>query len=135
MTNIKWEKVEGGLKTDRNWPAKGQELKVGDSIEGRYVEKSENVGPNSANVYILESGIELIGVWGGTVIDSRMDKVAVGKMVKIQYKGLEKGKSGKQYKNYEIYVGIDVAGDEGKAKGSFKKDEDLPEIQADELDF
>lgn len=127
MTNITWEKIEGS-KTDKSWPEKGQELKVGDSVEGRYVEKNSNVGPNQSNIYILERGNETIGVWGSTVIDGRMANVAIGKMVKIVYKGIQSSeKGGRKYKDFDVFQGIDVAGDEGKVRGvNLQDDPELP---------
>ena len=127
MTNTNWEKIESGSKTDGSWPAKGQELKIGDSIEGRYIEKNSNVGPNKSNIYILEDGGKTIGAWGSTVIDGRMANVAIGKMVKIVYKGIQNSeKGGRKYKDFDVFQGIDVAGDEGKARGYGEQDE--PEI-------
>src|SRR3990167_5432471 len=104
--NYNYEEVSGGSKTDRAWPAKNQVLKEGDFIEGLLVEKNANVGPNNSMMYVLEVGEEKVGVWGSAVIDTKMAKVAVGKMVKIEFKGMEEGKGGRTYKDFRVYQGI-----------------------------
>ena len=77
---IDWKKynVADSVMTDENFPAKDRELKVGDSVEGRYVAKSENVGRNKSNVYVVETEDgKKIGVWGSTVLDSKFQKIAI----------------------------------------------------------
>jgi len=110
----KYEEVGGGNSADRMWPEKGKTLKVGDSVEGRYVEKQSNIGPNKSNIYILEtSSGEKVGMWGSTVIDGRMEKIAVGKMVAIEYAGEEASpKTGRTYKAFKVGFGIETVGDE-----------------------
>lgn len=112
---INWDKynVADGTMTDGSWPEKGQELKAGDSIEGRYIAKNENVGTNKSNVYIIEvEGGKKIGVWGSTVLDSKFQNIGVGKMVAIEYVGEKKGKTGKTYKDFRVGQGRDYIGDE-----------------------
>lgn len=107
-----YQQVGGGLDVDSMWPAK--EKKPGDGVEGRYVEIAKDFGPNHSNVYVLEtSDGKRVGVWGSTVIDGRFEKIAIGKMVGIEYVGEERGKSGKTYQNYWVGAGIDTVGDEG----------------------
>ncbi|MDI6820953.1 MAG: hypothetical protein QMD65_02115 [Patescibacteria group bacterium] len=117
---MEYKKVLLGAKTDRTWNAE----KTNDYIEGRYIEKNENIGQNKSNMYVLEAGNEKVGVWGSTVIDSQMSRVAIGKMVKIIYLGQEKSdKTGRIYKNFEVWEGIDKAGDE------------VPEADIEDINF
>ena len=113
---INWnqfEEVGGGTMTDRTWPAKDNELKVGDCVEGRYVEKKDKIGKKkNSTMYVLEVGTEKVGVWGGTVLDTKFSKIAVGKMVAIEYLGRKESQLGNEYKDFKVGFGIVVVGDE-----------------------
>lgn len=110
MEDIKWEEVGGEINP--TWNGKDSQLKEGDTVQGRYVAKKTNIGRNKSNVYVLETDDKKIEVWGSTVIDARMDQVAVGKMVKIVYKGTKPSKNFSQpYKDYAVYHGVDYVGD------------------------
>jgi hypothetical protein len=97
------------LQTDRGWPDKDQQLAIGDSIEGVYLSRKDDVGLNKKKIYILRTAEgELVGVWGSTVLDARMEPVRPGQTVGIEYLGSKKPKSGG--KNYhDFYVGVDTA--------------------------
>jgi hypothetical protein len=119
MTNIDWDSYEqkggGGIEADRMWQKKGETMKPGDSIEGRYIKKETGVGDDKKNVYIIKTqGGEKVGVWGSTVIDSKFEDVAIGKMVALEYVGSvpSKNRPGKSYHDYKFGVGIDHVGDE-----------------------
>lgn len=94
-----WKKVEAG--TTPTWNEGNQP-----QVSGVYKEMKVNVGPNESNLYILkQDNGEDIAVWGSTVIDSRMRDIPLGNLVKIVSLGEEKSeKSGKTYKNYEVYT-------------------------------
>jgi hypothetical protein len=67
-------------------------------IVGFFVQTREDVGPNHSMLYDLadwKSG-ELIGVWGGTVLDDKMAKLGPqkGDLLLIQYLGDLVGKPG-----------------------------------------
>ena len=99
--------------TDGSWPEKGEELSVGDSIEGRYILKKENIGAHKSKVYVLEtSDGKKIGVWGSTVLDSKFEQIAIGKMVAVEYVGEKTGKTGSTYKDFKVGQGIVAVGDE-----------------------
>jgi len=69
--------------------------KEGETLEGLYINKESNVGPNKSNIYYFEKleDHESIQVWGTTILDQRMMPVKIGQQVLITYKGLgEKGK-------------------------------------------
>jgi len=108
MSKINWNEykiMEGGATTDRSFPEKGQELKEGDSVEGKLLEIKENVGPNKSNVYVLETPEgEKVGIWGSTVIDGRLNGVKAGQEIAIEYLGMEEGKNGREYKDFKIGV-------------------------------
>jgi hypothetical protein len=129
MDKSKFQEVSGGLDVDRVWPAKDVPLKEGDAIEGRYVSKKENVGPNKSNVYVLEVGDESVGVWGNTVLDTKFGEIAIGKMAGIEYLGQKQSKNGKGYKDFFVGTGIDTVGDEG---GQSAPKGDLPWYNGDD---
>jgi hypothetical protein len=106
MAKYNWEKIESGDMTPM-WNGKVNEkfvLSVNDEIIGKYLETKENVGPNKSKVYYLvaEDGSE-IGVWGGTVLDTRLKSIKAGEMVKIVYLGEKEGKTGRVYQNYDVF--------------------------------
>lgn len=114
---VDWGKyIEAGANvgSDVTWPAKGEKLNKGDSIEGRYIEKKTGIGDNNSTLYILEKedGTK-VGVWGGTVLDRKFAEVAKGKMVAIEYLGEKKSeKGGRTYRDFKVGFGIDFVGDE-----------------------
>ncbi len=113
IDKTKYQEVGAGLDVDRMWSSKDEPLKKGDSLEGRYVSKVENVGTRQSNVYVIDTGEEKVGVWGTTVIDGRFENIPVGKKVAIEYLGILKTKDGKgEYKGFYIGSGIDTVGDE-----------------------
>jgi len=70
----------------------------GDSLEGLYVNKESNIGPNASNIYYIErlDTHEVVQLWGTTVLDMRMIPVKIGQQVLITYKGLGQKGKGKQ---------------------------------------
>ena len=134
MDKSKYTEVGGGLDVDKMWSSKDEPLKKGQTIEGRYIEKKLGVGSRGSNVYVIETAEgEKIGVWGSTVIDGRFERIAIGKMVGIEYLGVQKTKDGKgEYNGFWIGVGIDIIGDEG---GKEAPDLDDDEILADQIPF
>lgn len=126
MDKTKYNEVGGGLEVDRMWFSKDEPLKKGDELEGRYVEKKTGVGPRNSNVYVIETSEgEKVGIWGSTVIDGRFETISIGKMVGIEYLGIQKTKDGKgEYKGFWVGQGVDVVGDEGgKQKPMVEEDE------------
>ena len=114
---IDWDKyqVAESMETDAMWPEKGKRLSVGDGIEGRYVAKKENIGKFKSNIYVLEVNGERVGVWGSTVLDSKFEQVAIGKMVAIEYTGERESKKGNgQYSDFKFGFGVDFPKDEAK---------------------
>lgn len=75
-----------------------------DPIIGNYIGFKTNIGPNASNMYNVRTDDgEITGVWGSTVLDSKMEQVPIGSRVKITYLGLEDNpKSGRSFKNYSV---------------------------------
>jgi|TARA_Y100000310_G_scaffold248870_1_gene254865 hypothetical protein len=67
-----------------------------DFIEGIVVNKQEDVGINNSKLYSIETQEGVKNVWGSAILDSRMNLVKLGDMVKITYKGLAEAKQGKK---------------------------------------
>jgi len=112
MDKEKYKEVGVVAATDKMWFDKENPVKVGQTIEGRYVAKNEGVGANKSNIYVLEVGEERVGVWGSTVLDTKFSQIAEGKMVGIEYLGEVTGKSNRAYKDFWVGQGIDAVGDE-----------------------
>ena len=72
-------------------------------IEGVLTGIQEDVGANHSMLYelTLESG-ETQNVWGSTTIDQRIRQADLGNFCSIKFVGMEKGKSGRTYKNIEV---------------------------------
>jgi len=80
-------------------------VKFGDSIEGKLISKEK--GNNFDNeVYKIQSGKETFVVFSTTVMQSQINEVPVGNMVKIVYredkKSTEKGKN--DTKLFDVYT-------------------------------
>jgi hypothetical protein len=86
---------EAGSSTDEMW----DKLKP---IEGLYVQKKENVGKNSSNIYVLEVGDKKVGVWGSTVIDSKMEQVPLSVIVRFESLGEATSKAGAKYNDFRV---------------------------------
>lgn len=75
---------------------------------GKLVKIEHKVGPNESTMYTIEKdGGEEVKVWGSTVLDDRFLGVPEGAYVKVNYEGLKKGKAGKSYHNYKVFVDED----------------------------
>lgn len=77
-------------------------------LEGKLVRIETNVGPNSSTLYTIKKDDDTeLKVWGSTVLDDRFLGVPAQTYVKVSYEGLVKGKNGKSYHNYKVYVDQD----------------------------
>lgn len=73
------------------------------SIEGTYVSKQSNVGINDSMKYNLKTKDGEIGVWGSTVLDSKMEQVQIGQEVRIEYLGKAQTKTGRgEYHDFKV---------------------------------
>lgn len=75
------------------------------SAGGLLVEIHSDVGANHSMVYdfVQEDG-EILRVWGATTIDGKLTSIHIGKFVVLKFKGMETGKSGRNYKDIEVGV-------------------------------
>lgn len=72
----------------------------GGSLEGEYIKKDTEVGQYDSNVYHIKTKDGVKKVFGSTVLDGRMDKVAIGTTVKIESLGKP---TGKNYYNFNVF--------------------------------
>jgi hypothetical protein len=70
--------------------------KKDDQITGVLTAIKTDIGQNASMMYMVEESQshETVGVWGSTILDSRMAGVKIGEEVKIVYKGLGDKKPG-----------------------------------------
>jgi hypothetical protein len=72
------------LTPTANWTTPGE------YVEGEFLGVQEDVGPNESRLYNfrMEDGA-IVSVWGGTVLDNRMDMMRppIGSIVKVVYVG------------------------------------------------
>jgi hypothetical protein len=74
-------------------------------IMGALVKIEHQVGPNESTLYTVKKDDgELVKIWGSTVLDDRFLGLPEGSYVKVSYEGLKKGKNGKSYHNYKVFV-------------------------------
>ena len=88
----KSSKSEWKENTGNFWKAENED----DEITGLLVDIQNEVGVNKSTIYTIqekESG-EHVGVWGSTILDSRMKGISMGMEVRIVYKGLGDAKPG-----------------------------------------
>jgi len=76
---------------------------IGESIQGIYIEKEEDVGKYRSNLYTLRTDKGEVKVWGSTVLDDLMKKVPFGHEVQIIFQGTQPSKKGKNpWKDYKV---------------------------------
>lgn len=105
---MSWTKVSGGENSiSVRWKKEGDDAKstyFGESIQGVYEMKKENVGVKDGTIYSVrhpEHG--LLSVWGGlTALDNAMAKVPFNSEVLIEHKGLQKTKNGTEFRAFEV---------------------------------
>jgi hypothetical protein len=91
-----------------------------DYLDGYYSGRKDNVGEHGSSVFTFtdkETG-EDTDVWGDTVLTSEMDKIRLGKYVRIQWHGKKLKKSfanaktmtaTNSFHNWEVFVDDEVA--------------------------
>jgi hypothetical protein len=77
---------------------------IGESLQGKYLDKEENVGQYKSNLYTIRTDKgEEIKCWGSTVLDNLMEKVPLSSEVNITFKGKNPSKTGKNpWKDYKV---------------------------------
>lgn len=93
-----WDKVEERKQgSDETWDGS-------DVLIGTLKSVQENVGPNGSMMYNVEKDDgTLVGVWGSSVIDSKLDGVEKGSRVRIEFLGKQDNpRTGRSYKDYSV---------------------------------
>lgn len=76
---------------------------MGESIQGRYIDKEESVGQFKSNLYTVKTPDGEFKFWGSMVLDNLMEKVPLSCEVKIIYQGKKPSKKGKNpWKDYKV---------------------------------
>ena len=118
-----WKEVGGQSQLDM-WDENAEK-----SIEGLYVNMRTKVGKNNSNMYEtkLDNG-SVKGVWGSTVLDSRMASIPVGSFIKIVFNGKTAGKDARgAYKSYTVYMDeTDATPSPTKTVGAEESKSDIP---------
>src|SRR3990167_9375780 len=95
-----WKSVKGETNFNQVW-----DFDLEPVIEGKLLEKKENVGPSESNMYEVETAKGIFSVWGTTVLDNRIEIIPVGSLVKIMYKGRKTNpKNGRSFKDFEVWI-------------------------------
>ena len=68
--------------------------------------KRSDIGKNKSMMYDLETKESIRGVWGGTVLDSKLEMFREGDHVKIVFLGKKDG-SDAEYKDYDVFKGVE----------------------------
>ena len=112
--NVEVKKESAGVSDDSSgeWDTIGSSGKApvwdfekdGESIEGVFTSVSIDVGRNKSRLYeITTPDGEVYALWGSTVLDSRMESVAVGDYIRITYKGKEtSNRTGRTVKIFDL---------------------------------
>lgn len=81
------------------WDEKG-----GKPMIGQLISVKHDVGANASTVYnVRDDSGEVIGVWGATVLDGKMEEVPINSRVKIEFLGMKtNAKSGRTFKDYDV---------------------------------
>lgn len=94
MADKEWK--EASAENAESWDRKKQ-------IEGKYIKKQSNVGPNESMVYTLKTKDGEIGVWGSTVLDTKFSYIPINSEVRIDPPTTVKSdKTGREYQDYKV---------------------------------
>lgn len=87
---------EASVSSDEVWDRKKP-------LEGVLKQIKSNVGPNESMMYMIETKDALVGVWGSTVIDTKMQEVPVGSEIRIEPLGETKSpKTQRTYMDFKV---------------------------------
>lgn len=100
-----YTEVGGGSgEVTRFWPDRDNPLKEGDEVAGVLAKKTPKKEDKSS-WYLLEDADEVILVWGGTVLDRKLENVGLGSKVAIKYLGEKKNdKTKRTYKDFRVGI-------------------------------
>jgi hypothetical protein len=73
-------------------------------LVGIYVQKKEHQGDfDSTKIYIKKENGEVVNFFANSVLDDRMTQIQLGDTVKIVYMGKKKSKTGRMFKDWEVF--------------------------------
>lgn len=122
MTDLNFKKAQRPLGISVRWEEEGDDSKsvyLGDVVQGEYMSKKEDVGPNASTLYEvkLDDG-KVVNVWGNIILDdcfasgNEGNEVPVGAIVRVTFLGIRQGKAGpskqdgKGYKMFQLEFAI-----------------------------
>lgn len=98
-------------QTEENWDnatevkaQTGSAWNQEEPLVGKFIGTSENVGPNLSKMHNVrtDSG-EVVGMWGSSVLDSKMAEVTVGDRIRVSFEGRkENPKTKHTFKDYKV---------------------------------
>jgi len=92
--------TEMGVSTSEVW-----DFDKNATFKGVFVETRQGVGQNNSNLYVFEGEDNArYGIWGSSVLDTRLKNLTVGDETVIVYIGKETSeKTGRTYKNFKVF--------------------------------
>ena len=99
-----YKEVGGNDQVTRYWPDRESPLKLGDEVAGILTKKNPRSNDTSAS-YLLEDGDEIILVWGGAVLDRKLESISPGTKIAIRYLGDKRNEKTKRtYKDFKVGI-------------------------------
>lgn len=93
-----WKKIEH----DFNNQTIMFEMKPGNSVEGKFIERRPRHGKMRSDIIVIENEKgEKIALWENTVLKRKLKEIPIGKKLKITYLGIPEKKT---YHNYDVEV-------------------------------
>lgn len=96
------QKPEKGKRKWETRTVKPVSMNVGEIIEGRLLDIQD--GKLSDILCIAVQGQGIKRIWSSTVLANSINRMDVGKFVRITYKGEEKSSGGRDVKIYDVLV-------------------------------
>lgn len=118
-----WQENNPASSDDAVWDKEKEPV-----LEGKLSKIEHNIGPNESEMYTLtkDDGTE-VKIWGSTVLNDRFLGVIEGTYVRVNYKGLQKGKNGKSYHNYSVDIDVDSIPQEAPKDDIAPMPDEMPE--------
>lgn len=124
---------ENGGSSDRittYWPPRRDERKEGDIVAGRYIgavtfSKGQ---ADETTYYKLRNEDEIYGVRESAVIKRAFSSIDEGTVVAVRYNGVQRGKNGRNYNDFDVRIIDD-------AKTPEPKEEPKEEPKHEEIDL
>lgn len=93
----------------------------GDRFEGIFVASIPDIGENESTVHVFKHEGRRIGIWGSTILDTRMVDVQRGDSALIVFEGMDVSpKTGRTFKSFKVYR------KKGLSPGKKPSEDDIP---------